>query len=264
MKRHPMVWFYVLAFAIAWLGWLPVVAGSRGVALFQAPYFQALLLLPALAPLAAALIVTAASGKKGAVGALLAGLLRWRVSILWYVLALILPALIFLGGQVIDLLFSQEPLGLTAPAQQMGAAAVIVEALAMSLVSNICEEVGWRGFALPRLQAKHSTLAATLLVGLLWGGWHLPLFFWIGNAMAEYPFLPWFVSLMGQTFIYTWLYNRTGGSLLIVSLFHISVNTLGALLAGSVPGVAVASAAAAVVVVVALGPARAWLEPATA
>ena len=104
--------------------------------------------------------------------------------------------------------------------------------LVMSLFANTWEEVGWRGFALSRLQKDYFALGATLLVGILWGLWHLPLFFWKNNPMSHYPFLPWFLGTLAISFVYTWLYNRSSGSLLVVTLFHVFGNTFGVVISG--------------------------------
>jgi membrane protease YdiL (CAAX protease family) len=77
-------------------------------------------------------------------------------------------------------------------------------------------------------------LLATMIVGILWGLWHLPLLFMVGNPMSEYPFL-WFLSIFAAAFIYTWLYNSTKGSILIVALFHGSGNIFAGFITGVSP-----------------------------
>ncbi len=99
MKKHPVVWFYVLAFAISWSGWLPMVAGSRGIAPFGHPLFQVLLLLPAIGPALAAIIVTAARDGKAGINHLLKPLLQWRVGAIWLMIAVTAPALLLLAGK---------------------------------------------------------------------------------------------------------------------------------------------------------------------
>lgn len=204
MKKHSVAWFYILAFAISWLGWLPMVAGSQGISPFDSPVFQILLILPALGPALAAIIVTAASDGKAGVNLLLKPLLQWQVGAIWLILALITPALFLVAGKMVT-----NALGLTATLAPQGnnIIAVAFSALVLSLFSNPWEEVGWRGFALPRLQKNHNALVATLVVGGLWGLWHLPLFFWVGNPMSNYPFLAWFIGTVAVSFVYTWLYN---------------------------------------------------------
>jgi uncharacterized protein len=100
----------------------------------------------------------------------------------------------------------------------------------MSLLANPWEEVGWRGFALPRLQTLYNPFIASLLIGCLSGLWHLPIFYWRESPMSAYPFLPWFIATICISFIATWLFNNTKGSLLIVSIFHVLLNTLSVII----------------------------------
>jgi membrane protease YdiL (CAAX protease family) len=87
------------------------------------------------------------------------------------------------------------------------------------------EEAGWRGFALPRLQARYSALLSSLILGVIWALWHLPNFFLPGTTQSELPIL-WFMLLVpALTVILTWILNNTRGSLLPVMLFHAAVNT---------------------------------------
>lgn len=236
MSKHPLVWFYILAFGIAWLGWLPAVLGSRGVAPFDSPAFQLLLLLPALAPALAALIVTQATYGKTAVGDLFKALVRWRVAPVWYALAVLIPLLLLLAARFLTTVLHLTDISSQPQGNLIGLA---VSAFVLSLFSNPWEEVGWRGFALPHLQKRYRAALATLIVGVLWGLWHVPLFFWRGNPMSSYPFLPWFIGTLAGAYLYTWIYNSTRGSLFLTTIFHIVLNTLGAV----VPGVSIAALA---------------------
>ncbi len=251
MKKHPVVWFYGLAFGISWLGWLPMVAASHGVSLFDRPVFQFLLILPAIGPALAAVIVTWASDGKGGISLLLKPLLQWRVGVMWLGIAVVTPALLLVVGKMVT-----QALGFVATSETQGddITAIVISAFVMSLVSNPWEEVGWRGFALPRLQKRHNALMATLAVGVLWGLWHLPLFFWSGNPMSDYPFLAWFIGTVAVSFVYTWLYNSTKGSLLVVSLFHVLMNTFGVIIVGvSITALAIVYCVLAALLVVVLG-----------
>jgi membrane protease YdiL (CAAX protease family) len=144
-------------------------------------------------------------------------------------IAAIAPAIFLLSGKTIT-----QVLGLLANsiAVDGNIVGVSIATFVMSLLSNTWEEVGWRGFALPRLQKNHSALTATLVVGVLWGMWHVPLFLWQGHPMSNYPFLKWFIGTMAVSFIYTWLYNSTQGSLFVVTIFHVLTNTYGVLVSG--------------------------------
>ncbi|PWH12685.1 MAG: CPBP family intramembrane metalloprotease [Anaerolineae bacterium] len=225
MSKYPVVWFYILAFSISWLGWIPIVIGSHGVAPFDSPYFQFLLILPAVGPGLAAVLVTQVTGGWTGVNTLFRPLFQWRAGLRWYLVAVCGPLVLLLVGRIVSNLLGFSA---TQPEYPQGnLLPVAISALVMSLFSNPWEEVGWRGFALPHLQKRYTAWAATLIVGVLWGVWHVPLFFWVGNPMSEYPFLPWFVSTVAGAFLYTWLYNSTRGNLLLVTLFHVALNTFG-------------------------------------
>ncbi|MGB9670524.1 MAG: hypothetical protein ACPLXR_05135 [Halothiobacillaceae bacterium] len=101
MKKHSVAWFYILAFAISWLGWLPMVAGSRGIFPFDNPAFQLLLILPAIGPALAAIIVTVVSDGKAGISLLLKPLLQWRVGVIWLIIAIMAPALLLVMGKMV-------------------------------------------------------------------------------------------------------------------------------------------------------------------
>ena len=90
--------------------------------------------------------------------------------------------------------------------------------------SALGEELGWRGFVLPRMQARHSALKASLLIGILWGPWHLPLWLTGSEGHPISLYVPFVVAVVVSSVFYTWLYNNTGGSLLIVVLYHAASN----------------------------------------
>lgn len=251
MNKHPVAWFYFLAFSISWLGWIPIAIGSHGIAPFDNPYFQFLLIFPVVSPVLAAVIVTQVAHGKTGIRDLLRALIQWRVSLVWYIVAVFGPVVLLLLGQVITKLLG---FSVIRAELQGDLFPIVISTFLMSLLSNPWEEVGWRGFALPQLQKRYTALIATLIVGILWGLWHLPLFFWAGNPMSEYPFLPWFIGTVAGSFIYTWLYNSTKGSLLLITLFHIARNTFGVVVTGvSITVLAMLYALIAVVLVVMLG-----------
>ncbi len=251
MSKHPIVWFYILAFGISWLGWIPVAIGSHGIAPFNQPYFQILLILPAIGPALAAVIVTRAAYGKTQVSNLFEALFQWRVRPGWYLSAIVGPIVLLLVGQSIT---QWLDLSVTQSKPQSELLPLVISAFVMSLFSNPWEEVGWRGFALPHLQKRYTALVATLIVGVLWGVWHVPLFLWKGNPMSEYPFLLWLLGTVAETFIYTWLYNSTKGSLLLVALFHITLNTFGVVVSGvSIIALAILYVLVALVLVVTFG-----------
>lgn len=195
VAARPLLVYVLLAYGISWLLWAPAVLGVGGAA------GAVLLIAGAFGPAVAAGLVVHWSG--GSVRGWLRPLLRWRVPARYWAYALGLPAALFLSvNGVLAVLGEQVHL------DRLGAAAASWTGtfVVVALVGGGQEEPGWRGFALDRLQARHSPLAATALLGLIWGLWHLPLY-GIG-----------FVGPMLFVVFYTWLWNRTGSLLLCVVL----------------------------------------------
>jgi len=109
-------------------------------------------------------------------------------------------------------------------------APVFLQQLVLS--SPMGEEIGWRGYALPKLQVRVSVLNASLLLGVLWGLWHLPLLFTAGDPRARLSFGWLILGMIPVAILFTWLYNNTRGSLLLALLYHNSFNVTGLFLAG--------------------------------
>ncbi len=212
MKRHPLVMFFVLAFALPWFVWGTTIAENAGAITWHIPESLAFWVgLPIATYGVAALI-----GGWSAVKDLLLRLIRVKVGPVWYLAALAIPvllvALVVGFGVVIG--------------QPAAVGAVIpVGALAGTLAFNawmwlITEETAWRGFALPRLQQRFNPLVASLVLGVLWALWHLPLFFIPDSFQAGIPFVGFFVSTVATSVIVGWIFNGARGSVLIAALFH--------------------------------------------
>jgi membrane protease YdiL (CAAX protease family) len=112
--------------------------------------------------------------------------------------------------------------------------AALLSQIAFTLFSGpIAEEAGWRGFAMPRLQSKYNALVSSLILGVLWCCWHIPLFFQTGSSQQGIPFPIYLLLVVTLTLYMTWLYNNTRGSLIITVLAHFSFNLSGAFIAGT-------------------------------
>ena len=160
--------------------------------------------------------------------------LRWQIKPIWYVISMLgtpLVMLVALGLHVAlggDWPQYIDPNHLVTSPEQWPL--VIVVFLYVFVFTALGEEVGWRGYALPRLQARFSPFTASLILGTVWAFWHLPLFWIMGDFHQQLP-ISWFLlQVLGSTFIYTWMFNRTNGSLLIALLFHTSSNAAVGLL----------------------------------
>jgi uncharacterized protein len=247
MRKYPIAWFYILAFGISWLGMIPGALGSHGIVPFNSPYVLFLLIFYAIGPALAAVIVSRVTYGKRGVGELLKGLIRWRVGLVWYLLVVLGSVGLLTLAQVVTRLLG---LTVTIAAPQLN---LSIFGFGVNFFANICEEIGWRGFALPHLQKRYNALIATLIVGTLWALWHLPLVFLVGNPMSEYPFL-WFIIIVTNAFIYTWIYNSTKGSILLVALFHGSLNIVSAFITGVSPVAdALVNCVVAIILIVVLG-----------
>ena len=164
---------------------------------------------------------------KSGVGGLLRRMARWRVGIRWYAAALLIPAGITVAAAVLNVL-----LGANAPSSaELGSwTGLLVTFLAVLLIPGLggaWEEPGWRGFALPRLQSGRSALFASLILGVLIAGWHLPLMF-VGQV--HYADL---LTIMGAVIIFNWVFNNANGSVLIIMLMHATNNTISGQLFGT-------------------------------
>ena len=201
MKKHPVTWFYILAFGIAWIGMMSAALGSHGIAPFDSPYVQLLSIFYAVGPALAAVIVARTAEGKTGVQNLLKGLLRWRVGLVWYIVAVLGSLTLLITAQGLTQLIGFSAIVVT---PQVDLSPYVVISLIVNFLANICEEIGWCGFALPRFQKQHNALTATLIVGVLWGFCLFPIVFLVGNLMFEHPFLC-FIMIVANVFIYTWI-----------------------------------------------------------
>ena len=211
IKRHDFIVFLVLAFALSWWVWPLVLANPEGTPLVP------------FGPIIAAFIVLALTRGWAGVRDLLGSLVRWRVGLGWYAVALLLPVAITLV-----VLYLNAMLGGPTPTAADFAdwyTLPLLFLLTTLVAGPLFEEPGWRGFALPRLQSSYTPLIASLIVGVIWASWHLPEL--ISEPTGQRPPLQFIVWVLGQSVVYTWVYNGTRGSVLLVILMHGSANTIG-------------------------------------
>ena len=210
-KEHTLVAFFAIAFALSWYPW--VLALLRGSTSGPNP----------LGPLFAGIIVTAIVSGRSGLREFFSRLVRWRVGAKWYALAFIAPLLICLFVAIVTRCLMPD-LQMTAFSPEK-MRELPDRFLFILLFIGLGEEPGWRGFALPQLQSKYSPFKASLILAPLWTLWHLPL---MGNEFP-WPIVPPFVlSVFGATFMLTWVFNETRGSVLLPMLMHAVVNTISA------------------------------------
>jgi membrane protease YdiL (CAAX protease family) len=242
IKRQPLVAFFGLVFAL--VGVTTLLLADRPALL---PFALTLL------PTTAALVVVATTEGRAGVTALLRRLAIWRVGLTWYGVVLGLPVL---GALAIVGLARLLGAPGVSPVDQLTPAVLLVTAVA--LLPAMAEEVGWRGYALPRLLMGRSALSASLILGALWAAFHLPLFL-PGQMYAGLPLWPLPVILIAYSVLFTWVFLHTRGSVLLISLFHAALNGSTPLTHGVEPGQAwelraIVYAVTALILVMAAGP----------
>ncbi|MDH7490641.1 MAG: type II CAAX endopeptidase family protein [Anaerolineae bacterium] len=218
--------FFLIAYAFSWLFWIPQALAANGLAIPQglAAFLSSPLNVAAFGPLVAALILSFADGGWKAVGALLKRGVDFRFRKVWLIPIVLVPLVIFAGGVLLSVAVGATPLDTSVLSNPPFAIIAIVAILLTG--GPLQEEFGWRGYALPRLQGRFNALAASLILGILWWLWHLPLAFIPGRFMASGVglFLALAPEIILTSVLFTWVYNNTGGSVLAALLFHTFMN----------------------------------------
>jgi membrane protease YdiL (CAAX protease family) len=234
IKQNSLVAYFVIAYAISWAFMLPLALSAQGLIQKQFPY--ALYYLASTGPALSALIVTAFAEGRAGLRKLLGHLVKWRVGVGYYIFAVLVPVALFGIALVINYIFTGvwTDLGLLGQADYLPYLGIPGVLGVWFLTYGMGEEIGWRGFALPRLQRDRPAANAALLLGIIWACWHLPAFFFRDTYIEMGPLgFPMFVvSIVFASVVFAWLYNSTGGSLLLVILFHVFFNWLSVSEAG--------------------------------
>lgn len=223
VTRHTLLLYFLLAYAISWAIEIPVALSVQGIISARVP--PALYYFASFGPFLAALIVTIAAEGSSGMYRLFAGLAKWRVGKGYAIFVILTPPILFALAVVVSRLLqgTWSDLSLLGDIDYLPRLGILGVLGLWLLTFGLGEETGWRGFALPRLQAGRSAFSAALIIGVLHTFWHLPAFFFRDTytAMGLLLGLPMLlVSVVSASFIMTWLYNGTRGSLLMVVLFH--------------------------------------------
>jgi membrane protease YdiL (CAAX protease family) len=277
IKRHPLLTYFVVAFAISWGGILLAICLFGGM---PANKEQFDMQLPSAIPamlggpsVAGILLIGLVNGKAG-YRELKSRFLRWRVGVRWYAIAILTGPLVLMATLVTLSLIS--PVFLPGIFASDNKVPLLLSGIIGGVTVGIFEELGWTGFAVPRLRLRYSILTTGLIVGVLWGGWHiLSNVIWGSGAYAGslspalYITVHGFIFLIGQLpafrVLLVWVYDRTS-SLLVVMLMHAGL-TVSTLILGplAISGVSLliydlATAAVMWVVVAAVAVANGWLH----
>ena len=208
VRQRPLITFLALAYALSWWPWI-----LYAFELSPQP-------IVGFGPFLAAVVVLWITRGKTGVVTLLRRMVQWRVRLRWYAIALLLPVAISLAAAGLNLLAGAQAPSSIELSGWTGLLSTFLLLLLVPGIGGAWEEPGWRGYALPRLQIGRSALSASLI---LWAGlvvWHLPLFL-VGEIHWSDT-----VWLFGFVVIFNWIFNNTGGSVLILMLMHAMNNTI--------------------------------------
>jgi membrane protease YdiL (CAAX protease family) len=249
MQRHPIVSYFIIMFAGLWLGYSPLLLSNQGFGIlnFTFPVPAALINLPAslLGPLVAGVVMSWVVGGKEGRREFRKRLFRFKFGAQWYVLAIA-------GVPVLGVLSVVAVQGFSAAGNfvsQFGSVVVsfLVNAVLLAVIVNLWEESGQVGFALPYLQSRHGAVLASLIIAPMWALMHLPALFVpdLGVGIVDGPvsFQGVLIS-MGVLVVYaipvrilaTWLFNSVGQSVVLVAVFHASMNAAQGIFGQLVPG----------------------------
>lgn len=227
--------YFILTFIISWGLWSP---------LYFSDDVGALLVLPgAWGPTFAAIILVLRKEGRSGLKQFLRKLLIWKVSIKYYLFAILgLLALgliavaihVLLGGNPIDAALILKGMGLEEDAAMMAIVLFPLFFLINTLLGGpVAEELGWRGYAQPALQKKYSPVVTGIIIGLFWSLWHLPLMIFMPQAVGNLPAIAYIPLMTSMGVVFAWLYNHTRGSVLLAILLHGGMNFTIGVLGGS-------------------------------
>jgi uncharacterized protein len=213
--------FFLITFSVTWILWVASFAMSQGMSASHplGLLAGALFLLGVFAPGLVALALTDRTEGRAATRALLGRVFKWDVGWQWYLFALAyMPVVKLSVALVYRVMTGAWPRFGQTPWYLMSGA------IAVSTWAQAGEEIGWRGYALPRLSQQFGLAPAGITLGIIWATWHLPLFFFTGSDIRGQSFPLYLLQVIALSVALAWLYWRTGGSLLLVMLLHAAVN----------------------------------------
>ncbi len=256
-RQGGLIPFFVLTFLITWgiAAFLFLLPGPFEALFGKISMSSPIFVFAVAAPTISATVITYVRSRWSGLRDLYSRIIRWRFGVQWY--ALVLIGVPILGYLVAQLAGPQPTPGLSTPLLVLGFLA------GQLILGPLGEELGWRGFALPRLLRRFSPLVASLILGISWGVWHLPSFFVSSLSQSSLAIPVFLFAALCMSIVVTWLYLHTGGSVLISVLFHLmvnsSLNAFGASFNWFTLAIAICAA-----LVVALDRSLGWLRPANA
>jgi len=209
--------YFIIAFTFSWILWFPGILQSRGVISTPLPLLL-FLIIGSFGPFISSFHLTYRKEAKAGVKRLWKRAFNFKIPIKWLALIILLPLCItgislylkiLSGGEKIDPQLTYNPIAI-----------LVTFVFLFFLGGSFAEEFGWRGYALGRLQQKWNALVSSLILGFIWGLWHLPLFFTEGLSQSYMPFWAFLIWTMSSSILFTLFHNNTNGNILVALLFH--------------------------------------------
>ena len=230
----PLAKYFLLTFVLSWTCFISVAVLSHGTQATTSGFIelqQVLLFLGTITPSLVALWLTSQNGIPGQTQKLLGKMGKWNLHIKWYLFAAGFMIVIKLFAALLHRI-------ITGAWPQFGQEAwyIMLVAVIFSTWVQAGEEIGWRGFALPRMSERFNLSRSALLLGVIWGLWHLPLFFVQGADKFGQSFPLFLMQVIAFSVVLAWLYWRTQGSLLLTMLMHAAVNNTKDIVPSVTPG----------------------------
>lgn len=226
-EARNLFFFFLLAFGFTWSTVALIhIFGLKLPTGMSDPVTPLKLLIGALGsigPSLAAFIVTAFSEGKQGVKALWKRFWNRNMSIKWFIVILVFYDTLRLIANLIARIVDGEAYPIFDPSNPLGMPIPLL--ISAFIISGMGEEFGWRGYALPRFQARWSALTSGILLGIIWISWHIPFFFTPGLPLYQRDFWQWAPWVLMSSVIQTWFFNNTKGSVLAAALFHATMNS---------------------------------------
>lgn len=219
IQQKPFLFFLIFTFAISFITGFPTV--------FVPGKFEVLSYLSNFGPALGALIVVGVAEGTDGIKNLVRSLFQWRVKFIWYLVVLLGPALTMVTAVLLYNMFGENSSvpnlndWISILPQHL---IVIISLFLFMMVGIWGEEIGWRGFALPKLQKAYHPLLASLILGVIWAIWHLPAFFIENSQQAQLGMTYFFLATLGYSILYSWVYNGSKESLFMIWLLHSANN----------------------------------------
>ncbi len=224
LKKYSLLTFFVLSYLIMIVGVFIILLLREIGGLSLLEYIM--LLVAVTSPTISAILLTGLNDGKEGLKKLLSGFGKWKVGPFWYIAGFILILLPIIVAVFYIIISGFVPI----IASNMTIGIFFLSLLENLIMGPLSEEAGWRGYALPRLETRMSALKSSLVLGIIWACWHLPLYL----IEPRMPFYIYIVIVIVLAILFTWAYNNTGGSLIIPIIFHFSFNATGRYITGTI------------------------------